>query len=664
MTKQTIRLNQEQKLAVESTEGRVLVLAGAGSGKTSVLISRMIHLVQNKGVDPSAILGLTFTNKAAGEMRQRIKRYIPSKIANQIHLCTFHSFCFHLLKAEIHHLGYTNKFSIYDDRDMKRVVSSLLKHHCTEEEVPAANDEIMSNIKKLQQGKKLDTSEKLLDNVAGELPTVLRAYNAVDFDGLIELTLQLFQQFPDILAKYQQKYRYIMIDEYQDTNPTQYEIAALISKRHNNLCVVGDDDQSIYGWRGAEVKHILQFEYDHLIKLEQNYRSTPIILDAANNVISNNSERHEKTMWCDKTQAESIHIFHAPDEEKEAEGVITRINDLRKSHGLKWGEMAILYRSNSMARQFEMALMKAPWKDDNGEYKRGIPYKIAEGSEFYSRAEIKDVLAYLKSIENPNDQEALLRIINYPRRGISTRTVDILTQYNRQNKISLWNLLKKVAVGEVSFELVNEKAVKSVALFVNLMEEARKDFYSKPLHEALTHLLDTINFMQTIADELKSEKAIEFRHNNVNQLIALLKEYNEGDNEATLHDFVHNSILDGKPDRKNDKTNLAELNLLTFHSSKGLEFRACFIIGAEDHLMPHEKSVSETGVEEERRLMYVAMTRAKEFLTISMTRSRNRYGKPVPSNPSRFLFEIPKEWLKTTNWDFPSPYDPYQPFVR
>ncbi|MCF7851666.1 MAG: UvrD-helicase domain-containing protein [Simkaniaceae bacterium] len=658
MSKHLIQLNQEQYRAVTSTEGRILILAGAGSGKTSVLICRMVHLIQNCGIDPTCILGLTFTNKAAGEMKSRMKRFIPAKQAEKIHLCTFHSFCFHLLKKEIHHLGYTDKFSIYDERDIRRLMTQICKQYEKEDEPLPVSEDLMGNVKKVMQGKEVDDKNKTFEAIAKDFKMTLRAYNAVDFDGLIELTAELFKQHPEILAKYQDRYRYIMIDEYQDTNPAQYEIASLLSKHHRNLCVVGDDDQSIYGWRGAEVKHILEFEYDILIKLEQNYRSTRMILDAANQVIRNNQLRHDKTMWCHRSETEMIHIFHAPDEQKEAEGIISRLLILRKDFNMKWKDMAILYRSNILTRPLELALMNTPWKTDTGEFKRGIPYKIAEGSEFYTRAEIKDLFAYLRVIENPQDQEALLRIINYPRRGISTQTIDQLTQYNRKEKIPLWSLLSDLAQEKITLSFLNPRALKAIQTFISLMNDMKTRFETQPLHQSLKDLVDLIQYKQTVKDEVKSEKAAEFRENNVDQLIRLLKDYEESQENASLHDFVHDIILDVKDYKRNHRDNDDRLNLLTFHSAKGLEFDACFILGVEDHLIPHEKSLLQTGVEEERRLLYVAMTRAKQFLTISMSRARTRYGKPQPSNPSRFLFEIPKTLMKTSAWDFPEPYQP------
>lgn len=653
------RLNSKQKEATLATEGKTLVLAGAGSGKTSVLIARIVYLIEELHVPPSQILGLTFTNKAAREMRERIGRFVDKKIASQIPLSTFHSFCFHLLKKEIHHLGYTEKFSIYDENDIRRVLQSLFKEHSEEGEGIAINDDILASIKKIQLGEepKLDKSHKatkLLKGVTNDLASSLRAFNAVDFDGLILLTIQLFEQFPSILEKYQNLYRYIMIDEYQDTNSAQYQVVNLLSLSHQNLCVVGDDDQSIYGWRGAKVKHILEFEYKTLIKLEQNYRSTKVILDGANHLIKNNSERHEKTLWSDKTGAECIHIFHAPDEEKEAEGVVARMLKLRKELALNWSQMAILYRSNVLTRPLEVALMNAPWRSDEGEFRRGIPYIIAEGSEWYTRAEIKDMLAYLKLMVNPQDGEALLRIINYPRRGISNQTVDTLTQINRKNNIPLMDLLYDVAYKGEHLDKLSSSARGAIGNFLHLIEEARKGFEQKPLKIAMQELLNATGYLAMIDLETKSEKGATFKKGNVEQLVKMMEQYEEEAEEPSLHDFIHTSILDSRYMGTN-KRNADAVNLLTFHSAKGLEFEACFIIGAEDHLIPHEKSLLETGIEEERRLLYVAMTRAKEHLTFSMARQRSRYGKPQASTPSRFLYEIPKELFQMSAWDHPAP---------
>lgn len=611
-------LNKEQLKAVETSRGKVLVLAGAGSGKTSVLINRCVHLIEKLGVSPKAILGLTFTNKAAEEMRFRISKNVGKEISKQILLCTFHSFCFSILKEEIHHLGYTNQFSIYDEGDVERLTKTL---------------------EKLLSPKETETVNQ--EKLAKELAISMRAFNAVDFDGLLSLTVDLFKQFPDVLQKYQKRFEYIMIDEYQDTNAVQYELACMLA-HHGNLFVVGDDDQSIYSWRGAEVKHILEFNYQTLVKLEQNYRSTKPILDIANHLIKNNQERHNKSLWSNTTQGDLPHLFHAPNEEMEAQAVVDRILQLKTSKQLNWNDFAILYRSNNLSRHFELALMKAPWQSE-GRFVRGIPYRVIQGTEFFERAEVKDFFAYLKAIVNPSDQQALLRIINYPRRGISIHTIDTLTQYHRNTNIPLWKVLQNP-----SHLKLTPQAEKGIASFVALILKAQKKFDEEPLASAMKWLMEEIDLKQVIHDEVKSEKARLYKWENV---LAFLSMAENLDGESpSLYEFVTSTLLDqnrhNKAGQKNDK-----VNLLTFHSAKGLEFPACFLVGLEDRYLPHERSLAEGGLEEERRLFYVAITRAKKYLTLSMAKKRMAYGKEVPTNPSRFLFEIPKELLLIESWD-------------
>lgn len=636
-------LNSEQQKAVRTTEGRVLILAGAGSGKTSVLTHRIAHLINEKGALPSQILGLTFTNKAAGEMRERVAKMIGSKKAKEVSLCTFHSFCMQVLRKEIHHLGYTNKFSLYDEKDIRRLAKTLARNMLQQEgELPSV-EPLVNEISSLKnQGLSHETiKEPFTRQLAERMHTALRSYNAVDFDSLLTLTLELFKKHPEILATYQERFLYIMIDEYQDTNPIQYALAKCLSGKHNNLCVVGDDDQSIYGWRGAEVRHILEFPSDTTIKLEQNYRSTPTILDAANRVIANNSERHDKQLWSSQDRGEPISLFHAPTEVDEAQAVVARLLHMRESYKLKWKDIAILYRSNVLARPIEVALMQAGWKDGD-QWRRGIPYQVFGGTQFFERSEIKDALAYLRVISNPRDQEALLRIINVPRRGISDRTLNLLTTFNRKNDLPLWNLLENIPP-EIN---INERARSAVENFVSLMKEAKEQFSSRKSHEAFEWLMEHINYKKAIEEDVKSEKMREFKWENIEQCKATLEEHG-----GSLDDFLTETLLDrdNVPDRKSKK-GVDAVNLMTFHSAKGLEFNTCFLIGLEDHLLPHAKSIEETGIEEERRLFYVALTRAKKHLILSMARKRKRHGKEELASPSRFLFEIPKELLKVSSW--------------
>jgi superfamily I DNA/RNA helicase len=475
----------------------------------------------------------------------------------------------------------------------------------------------------------------------------MRAYNAVDFDHLLGLTVELFQRFPDVLSLYQERYRYIMIDEYQDTNPIQYQLAALLSSSHHNLCVVGDDDQSIYGWRGADVKNILDFENATVIKLEQNYRSTNAILKAANAVIGQNKQRFSKALWSTKGEGDLIEVFHAPNELEEAQSVMKRLVKLKNELGLKWRDFAILYRSNALSRQFEMALVKTLWKDGD-RWMQGIPYEVFGGTEFYERREVKDLCAYMRVIANPLDQEALLRIINQPRRGIGEESLDVLTAYNRTGSLPLWQVLQEKA----SELLKNGKALRGVEDFLKIIEEAKQRFEKGCLSDSLQWLIERIDYKKAIKEEVKSDQMREFKWENVNEFVSSLKEFEEGaEGKGRLENFLSNMALNDRLFQANKKEKGGDrVNLLTFHSAKGLEFPVCFLVGMEDHIIPHEKSLKETGIEEERRLMYVAITRAKQRLTISMARQRKRMGKEAMSQPSRFLFEIPKDLLLMSDW--------------
>lgn len=642
-------LNPEQEKAIKTVKGKVLILAGAGSGKTTVLAHRIEHLLKAHQVSPVAILGLTFTNKAAEEMRQRVARMTDRHTASQITLCTFHSFCMQVLRKEIHHLGYTSSFTLYDEREVKRLLKSLARHLLEHDgDLPS----LETTIEKISTAKNKATSlskDTWHDQFAGQLleklEVSMRAYNALDFDTLLSLTVQLFEQFPDVLKRYQERFRYLMIDEYQDTNPIQYRLAALLAQEHNNLCVVGDDDQSIYGWRGAEVKYILEFQADVIIKLEQNYRSTPTILNAANGVIANNKERYNKQLWSSRETGNPIELFHAPNEIDEAQGVIQRMIYLHKHKNIPWNQMSILYRSNILARPLEEALLQAMWQKDEN-WVRGIPYEVFGGTELFERSEVKDLIAYMRVIANPKDEEALLRIINVPRRGISEKTLDHLTQQNRTEGLPLFEVLEKVT----TFSDLSDKAKSSVTNFVSLIKTAQSKFIPGELSSALTWLLDTIDYNRAITEDVKSEKMRAFKWENVTFCVDSLTQYDQENlPEASLADFLSHTLLD-KEKFTDKKKNQDRVNLMTFHSAKGLEFTACFLIGIEDHILPHEKSLSEGNLEEERRLFYVALTRAKTYLTLSMSLTRKRMGKDAKSNPSRFIFEIPKHLIQLVNW--------------
>ena len=663
MQQELASLNPQQRRAVELVNGRVLILAGAGSGKTRVLTLRMAYLIQEKGVSPKSIVGLTFTNKAAAEMRQRLSLFVGHEEAKQVTLSTFHSFCMQILRHDIGHLGYTTKFSLYDEHDVQRLINliarDILQH---EGELPSLAPTLAAIRRAKNQGMAVDdlSDSTWHDGFAKEvyrrLLASLRAYNAVDFDHLLSLTVELFERFPHILEHYQERYRYVMIDEYQDTNPIQYRLASLLSAKYGHLCVVGDDDQSIYGWRGADVKNILLFEKATIIRLEQNYRSTNTILRAANAVIKHNQQRHDKALWSDKGEGGAIEVFHAPDEIEEAQAVIKRMVKLREQ-GLRWGEMAILYRSNALSRQFELGLMKQTWKN-GAQWVQGIPHEVVGGMEFYERKEVKDLCAYLRLIVNPLDQEALLRVINQPRRGIGEETLDLLTAYNRRHQLPLWEVLEGVVRRDPRFIhlALCSKAYRGLEDFIAVVEEAKERFSRGALVDAMRWLVERIDYQRAVKEEVKSQQMRHFKMENVQEFVSSFAEF---ENEApghsgqkpSLEGFVANCMLDNQMMQAHKRRRQEDcVHLMTFHGAKGLEFPACFLVGLEDHIIPHEKSLAETGLEEERRLMYVAITRARQHLTLSMAKQRKRMGKEAASRPSRFLFEIPKEVLKIADW--------------
>ncbi len=658
-------LNEAQVKAVEHVEGRLLLLAGAGSGKTRVLTLRMAHLIQQLKVSPHAILGLTFTNKAAAEMRHRLASLVHPTLAKQLTLSTFHQFCMQVLRHEIHHLGYTSSFTLYDEHDVMRLVNVIARDllEC-EGDMPSITPTFEAIIHARNKGLKPDEMKRLgsswhhtfTKSLYTRLQDSMRAYNAVDFDSLLTLTVQVLESNQEILSKYQKRFQFVMIDEYQDTNPIQYKLAALLTAKHQNLCVVGDDDQSIYGWRGADVQNILAFSDAKVIKLEQNYRSTNTILKAANAVIANNLKRHGKALWSLNGDGELIDVFFAPTEVEEAESVVSRMHAMRLQFGLNWKDMAILYRSNALSRNFEEALLKFAWKDGD-KWIRGIPYHIHGGVEFYERKEVSDLMAYLRIIVNSLDQMALLRSINYPRRGIGEAALDLMTAYNRSQGISLWEVLIGVSRQQANFvklrEKMSDKALRGVDIFVDLIEMAKKKF-QEGLHLGALWLVEVLQYKKAIHEEVKSEQMRAFKWENVQEFISSIATY-EGQNEVqadkSLQEYVQSLPINAyrQEDKENSHT-LDKVNLMTFHSAKGLEFPACFLVGVEDHIIPHEKSVLATGIEEERRLMYVAMTRAMKFLTISMAKKRKKMGTEVSCRPSRFLMEVPKELMRLSHW--------------
>lgn len=635
--------NAEQVDAITSTQGNVLVLAGAGSGKTSVLIARTVHLIKNLSIDPSNILALTFTNKAAQEMRNRIGQKTTKTLAKEINFFTFHGFCYNILRLHITELGYQSNFSIYDESDMRRLIQTTAKSIVDDpEKLPPMKD----IHEKLSDSN--SSEDTFIEELSNALKLSLKTYNAVNFDGLLELTLQLFESHPEVLLRYQNKYQYIMVDEYQDTNAIQFKIVSLLANRHKNLCVVGDDDQCIYSFRGSDVNLILNFDHQKRITLDQNYRSTIPILNSANSLIAHNKERFKKSLWSNQTIGDPIHIFHAPDEKMEAQTVVQKLIELKQQKGLKFKDIAILYRSNRLAKPLEMALIQQPYRHGD-QFLRSIPYQIIQGTEFFEKSEIKDVISYLKVLFNPLDHTALVRIINQPRRGISIKTLEHLVNFTKIHDTSLWMAL--IRASEIT--LIKPNIQKQIDSFVQLIRKYKARFKKEQPHKVLQELIEEIDFKSAIEDETKSKAGQDYRLENVKTLISMIEDISPENFEGFLGSITLNNHR-GK--KHKDQFGEDRVQLMTFHASKGLEFRACFLIGLEENILPHEKCQSPQAIEEERRLFYVAMTRAKNYLTLSMSKTRLSYNKKRPTTPSRFLHDIDKEHLLIDSYTNPAKF--------
>lgn len=649
-------LNPEQREAVLTTEGPVLVLAGAGSGKTRVIITRIAHLLGKRLAEPQQILAVTFTNKAAEEMRERVAGIVGKEVAKEIVLSTFHSFCVRVLRAEIEHVGYRRNFTISAENDTRTLLrrtledfdgaresfdmDTLLSHigrvkntGVTPEEAVPESEEETENTKKYR---------KWLPDVYERYQSALRAANTVDFDDLLLLTLRLWREHPRVLARYQEQFKYVMVDEYQDTNHVQYELLRTLVDRHHNLCVVGDDDQSIYSWRGADIGNILSFEKDfpeaRVIKLEQNYRSTESILTAANSVIANNRARRAKNLWSELGAGRKIDWYVTGDEDLEAKELVNRLLQIREKTRAPYNHFAVLYRSNLQSRPIEIALRQ-----------ENIPYVVVGGQEFFDRAEIKDILAYLKVISNPRDEASFLRVINVPRRGIGDTTLHHLHEICRTESLSLGKGLSKVL--EKGGMPSNTEA--GIRDFLSVVMEFRNRFKmcGGQLAEVVNDLIERIRYRTEIYKTCKSGPQFELRWGNVEALLTALRDYEAavrkaGRGEPSLWGFLDESALATQEDKYSREERRREgVSLMTIHSAKGLEFPYVFIVGAEEGLLPHQKSVTEAALEEERRLFYVALTRAQRYAALFEAVARERHGRPRMTHTSRFVGEIPPDLL-------------------
>ncbi|SDZ96581.1 DNA helicase-2 / ATP-dependent DNA helicase PcrA [Desulfuromusa kysingii] len=641
-------LNPEQRQAVIHKKGSLLLLAGAGSGKTRVITCRIAHLL-HQGIPAEQILAVTFTNKAAREMRERVREMVGQAAAKGMMIATFHSLCVRILKVHIDRLGFKKNFSIYASADQQRLIKDLLRE-LSSESSSADADQVLWRISSAKnhlisadnyQASDQDPVSALVAAVYPRYQRALKAFNAVDFDDLLMFTVQLLEEHADLLEHYGSRFQYQMVDEYQDTNPVQYRLLKLLASAHGNLCVVGDDDQSIYAFRGADVANILDFEKDFpgtkVIKLEQNYRSSGNILAAANAVIKNNVKRKDKALWTASGSGAKIEYHLCEDSEDEARQVMERIHAEKYRHKLNYGDFAILYRTNSQSRAFEEQLRY-----------ENIPYVLIGGQQFFDRKEIKDVIAYLKVIQNPADEVNLLRILNYPKRGIGAGSIDRIIRHSADRGISLWKVLQQPQqVAEVK-----ERTASACADFTTLIKRYQQRF-KKPLRllETLQELFVELKFADEIYRQEKDPQVARRRVENQEELLNSMSVYLDRTADPDLTGFLDRiSLFDDDAPGKNDKESklaLDAVTLMSLHSSKGLEFPVVFLTGLEEGFLPHKKSIYETfDIDEERRLCYVGITRAQQQLFFSGAQQRRKYGKLEQREPSRFLSEIPEELIQ------------------
>lgn len=640
-------LNAQQLAAVRQTEGALLVLAGAGSGKTRVITYRIAYLILYRKVHPENILAVTFTNKAANEMKERVHGLVGKERSEGVIVSTFHSLCVRILRREIEHLGYKRNFSIYSSSDQLGLIRQIVR----EMNLDGKKYDAEAVLWKISAAKNRligprnytpnpgDEYELLAAQVYPKYQSALKAYNALDFDDIIMLAIEIFQSRQDVLERWQERFRYIMVDEYQDTNSAQYLLINLLAAKYKNLCVVGDDDQSIYGWRGADVGNILDFEKDYhdckVIKLEQNYRSTGNILQAANTVIKNNKKRKGKTLWTDCGAGRLIDLVVAQDDEEEAVTVVEKIQTKRFRNNLSYGDFAVLYRANAQSRALEEQLRY-----------EGIPYVLIGGQEFYERKEVKDSISYLKALSNPRDEVALLRIVNFPRRGIGDTTVIRINQWSMEHGCPLFEALGRVA----EIPGVPAATRDEVLKFHGLMTAARQRLLKKGrLADKVAELFKSLGIEDELYRTIDDRAAARRRVENVEQIVNAAAGYEEKSADPTLAGFLEKvSLVDDEnfPGKGKKEPGKDSVVLMSLHSSKGLEFPHVFLVGMEEGLLPHDKSISEEfSIDEERRLCYVGITRARQHLTITRCLQRKKYGKLQERYPSRFLEELPEHLL-------------------
>jgi len=635
-------LNKEQQRAVKHTDGPLLIMAGAGSGKTRVLTHRIAYLIGEKDVAPRNILAITFTNKAAREMKSRVWKLI-GPAAGTMWVSTFHSMCVRILRRDIDRIGYSRNFSIIDSGDQQSVIKQVLKNL----NIDSKQFEPKAMLGKISNAKnELITHQEYSKNVGNfyerQVAQVYEAYQkmleknqSLDFDDLIMQTIHLFKRIPEVLEYYQRRFQYIHVDEYQDTNHAQYFLVKLLAARFHNLCVVGDSDQSIYRWRGADISNILSFEKDYpaakTVYLEQNYRSTKSILTAANTVIANNPGRKPKNLWTENPDGTNIHYYQGVTEQEEAIYVTDKIQELNSSGGYSLDDIAILYRTNAQSRAIEDTFMKS-----------GISYQMVGGTKFYDRKEIKDLIAYLRLITNPNDDISFERVVNEPKRGIGKTSVERLRSYTQEHDISFFE-----AVGEVDFTGVSKKAANALAAFRELIQ----NFMQQQDYLTATDMVDQVLERTGYEEMLKKERTIEAnsRLENLEEFKTVTKDFEASNEEdKTLVSFLTDLALIADIDRvdEEDSDNEEKVTLMTLHAAKGLEFPVVFLVGMEENVFPHSRTMMDDAeMEEERRLAYVGITRAEKELYVTHAKMRTLYGRTNMNPISRFIDEIPEELL-------------------
>jgi DNA helicase-2/ATP-dependent DNA helicase PcrA len=632
-------LNDAQREAVTTTEGPLLVLAGAGSGKTRVLTYRVAYLLARGGVEPNEILAITFTNKAADEMRRRIEQTVGRR-ARAIWIMTFHAACGRILRREAEQLGYRSNFTIYDQADQVRLVRECLEELGRDPKrfAPRAIHAQISNAKNLLIGpdeyalRVASFYDQTVADVYGIYQRRLFGLNAVDFDDLLMLTVEVLSRFPETRERWARTFRYVMVDEYQDTNHAQYMLLTELAGAHRNLMAVGDPDQSIYSFRGADIRNILEFERDfagtRTIALEQNYRSANAILQAANAVIAHNHERKEKNLWSELGEGEPVAVIETEDEHGEARYVAAEIARLLDD-GMSLREIAVVYRTNAQSRVLEDVLVRA-----------GVAYQVLGGVKFYERAEIRDAIAYLRVIDNPSDAVALARIANRPRRGVGDTSLERLRNFAASRELSLWEALVRAEEAPLA-----SASLRSVSAFRALLQSFMAQALELSVAELIEQVVERIEYPQFLLATLPRWEA-EGKLENLAELVGVAREYQAEHPEATLSGFLQEISLYSDQDALRQLGEEGQVTLMTAHNAKGLEFGAVFMLGMEEGIFPHIRALEENSIEEERRLCYVGMTRAKERLTMLHASRRSLYGRSEANLPSRFLDELPSERIE------------------